>query len=98
MADFTRHQKKIIDRYYENKSDIMLTRLSELVSELYLTHADLKSDPTSRARQQAADRLWQRVGLAMKNLKVKPELAARILEQRDPKLLASHLSDWMARK
>lgn len=84
MADFTRHQKKIIDRYYENKSDIMLTKLSELVGELYLADSDKKRD-----------RLWERVGLAMKNLKVKPEAAARVLESRDPKLLANYLKDWL---
>ena len=85
MPDFTRHQKKIIDRYYENKSGIMLTKLSELVGELYLTTDEKK-----------LDRLWERVGLAMKNLKVKPETAARIMEKRDPKLLAGHLKDWLA--
>jgi hypothetical protein len=85
MADFTRHQKKIIDRYYENQSDIMLTKLSELVGELYLADSDKKRD-----------RLWERVALAMKNLKVKPEIAARILERRDPKVLASHLKDWLS--
>ena len=85
MADFTRHQKKIIDRYYENKSDIMLTKLSELVGELYLAESDKKRE-----------KLWERVALAMKNLKVKPETAVRILEQRDAKLLANHLKDWLA--
>src|SRR5262249_38194970 len=84
MADFTRHQKKIIDRYYENKSDIMLTKLSELVGELYLADTDKKRD-----------RLWERVSLAMKNLKVKPETAARVLESRDPKVLANYLKDWL---
>lgn len=84
MTDYTRHQKKIIDRYYENKEGIMLTKLSELVGELYLTTDEKK-----------LERLWERVGLAMKNLKVKPELAQRILERRDAKVLAGHLKDWM---
>src|SRR5436189_734094 len=84
MADFTRHQKKIVDRYYENKNDIMLTKLSELVGELYLADSDKKRD-----------RLWERVGLAMKNLKVKTQIAARILERRDPKVLAAHRKDWL---
>jgi hypothetical protein len=85
MPDYTRHQKKIIGRYYENKGDIMLAKLSELVGELYLADSDKKRE-----------RLWERVGLAMTNLKVKPDVAAHILDKRDVKLLAEHLKDWMA--
>jgi len=85
LADYTPHQKKIINRYYDHKSDIMLGKLAELVGELYLADSDKKRD-----------KLWERVGLAMKNLKVNPELAGHILEKRDPKLLAEHLRDWMA--
>ena len=36
MEDFTRHQQKIIKRYYENADSIQLQRLSELAGELYL--------------------------------------------------------------
>jgi hypothetical protein len=32
----------------------------------------------------------------MTNLKVKPDVAAHILDKRDVKLLAEHLKDWMA--
>jgi uncharacterized protein YaaW (UPF0174 family) len=85
LADYTRHQKKIINRYYDHKSDIMLAKLAELVGELYLADTDKKRD-----------KLWERVGLAMKNLKVKPELAGHILEKRDPKMLAEHLNEWVA--
>jgi hypothetical protein len=86
MSDFTRHQQKIVDRYYENKSDIMLTKLSELVGELYLAETDKKRD-----------KLWERVALAMKNLKIQPDLAAKIMEKRDPKDLAQHLNDWLTK-
>ncbi|MEK6642353.1 MAG: hypothetical protein AABZ08_00465 [Planctomycetota bacterium] len=86
MPDFTRHQQKIVDRYYENKSNIMLTKLSELVGELYLAETDKKRD-----------KLWERVALAMKNLKIEPVLAAAILARRDPKDLAQHLNDWLTK-
>ncbi len=86
MPDFTPHQKKIVDRYYENKGDIMLTKLSELVSELYLAESDKKRD-----------KLWERVALAMKNLKVRPDIAAKIMDRRDAKDLAQHLNDWLAK-
>lgn len=87
MPDFTPHQKKIVDRYYENKSDIMLTKLSELVSELYLAESDKKRE-----------KLWERVALAMKNLKVRPDIAAKIMERRDAKELAQHLNDWLTKR
>ncbi|MBI5762705.1 MAG: hypothetical protein HZA51_04185 [Planctomycetes bacterium] len=86
MPDFTPHQKKIVDRYYENKGDIMLTKLSELVSELYLAETDKKRD-----------KLWERVALAMKNLKIRPDIADKIMERRDAKELAQHLNDWLAK-
>lgn len=86
MPDFTPQQKKIVDRYYENKSDIMLTKLSELVSELYLAESDKKRE-----------KLWERVALAMKNLKVRPDIAAKIMERRDAKELAQHLNEWLTK-
>lgn len=87
MADLSRHQKKIVDRYYEHRDDIMLAKLSELAGELFLAEGEKK-----------VDRLWQRVELAMKNLKVKDAIARHILESRDPALLARHVKDWLADK
>ena len=83
MADFTRHQKKIVDRYYEHLDGIMLTKLSELVGELYLADTD-----------QKRDRLWGRVGKAIAKLKINPTIAAHIMETKSPELLAKHLTDW----
>jgi len=87
MTDYTPHQRRIIDRYYEHKDDIMLARLSELVGELFLADGD-----------KQRERLWERVALAMKNLKVPEKLSAHILAQRDPKLLAEHLKEWLGRE
>lgn len=87
MADLSRYQKQIVDRYYEHRDDIMLAKLSELAGELFLAEGDKK-----------IARLWQRVELAMKNLKVKEPLAKHILESRDPAVLARHVKDWLAEK
>lgn len=84
MREHTPHQKKIIERYYEQRDAIMLTKLSELVTELYLAETDKKRD-----------RLWDRVATAMSNLKIKPRIAEHILATRKPEVLASHLKDWM---
>ena len=85
MADFTRHQKKIVDRYYDNRDNIMVTKLSELVSELYLAETDKKKD-----------QLWKRAELAMRNLKWKEPIIAHQLAQRKPELLANQVKEWMA--
>jgi len=84
MGDFTPHQKKIINRYYDHRDEIMLTRLQELVTDLYLAESDAK-------RQ----RLWTRVASAMKALKVPPALADHILAQGKPELLAKNLRAWL---
>jgi hypothetical protein len=83
MTDHTPHQRKIIDRYYAHRDDIMLGKLADLVSELYLADTDTK---------RAA--LWKRVAAAMKNLKVPPAISKHILDSRDPQILATHLADW----
>ncbi|MBX3396600.1 MAG: hypothetical protein KF841_14660 [Phycisphaerae bacterium] len=85
MPDFTPHQKRIIERYYDHRDGIMLSKLSELASELFLAQTDRKRD-----------QLWKRVEQAMRNLKVEEALAARILKERRPELLARHLKDWLA--
>ncbi len=82
--EYTNYQKKLIERYYDNLDAIALSRLQELVGELYLADSDKKRE-----------RLWQRVAAAMDKLKVKPAIAAHILERRDPKILASNLEDWL---
>lgn len=84
MAEHTPHQKKIIENYYERRDEIMLNRLAELVTELYLAETD-------KRREQ----LWKRAEAAMTQLKVKPSIAAHILAKRRPEILASHLQDWM---
>ncbi len=84
MAEYTPHQKKIIENYYERRDEIMLNRLSELVTELYLAETD-------KRREQ----LWKRAEAAMTQLKVKPSIVTHILAKRRPELLASHVQDWM---
>ena len=42
MSNYTKHQKNIIDNYYKNLDSIMLQKLQELVTELYLAESDSK--------------------------------------------------------
>jgi hypothetical protein len=85
--DYSAYQTDVISRYYGNIDHIMLTKLSELVSELYLAKSEAR-------RKQ----LWQRVHKAMENLKVKPGIIRHIMERQDIEILAKNLQDWLAGK
>ena len=84
MPDYTRHQKKIIERYYDRRDEIMLAKLQEIVTELYLAETDAKRD-----------QLWKRVEKAMKTLKVSPGIAQHILTEAKPEILAKNLRNWL---
>jgi len=84
VAEHSRYQKKIIERYYDHRDEIMLTRLQEIATELFLAESDKKRD-----------QLWKRAAQAMKTLKVPERLAAHILEQRKADILARNLRDWL---
>jgi hypothetical protein len=75
------YRDKIIRNYYENRDDLMIQSLSEVVSELYLTSND-------RARTQ----LWRRAETAMRNLKVAEPEIARIVQNHDLGALAKLVS------
>lgn len=86
--EFTEYQKSVISDYYKNLDTIMLGKLSEMVSELYLADAE--------ADQAKQDRLWQRAHKAMLKLNVPPAIIDHIMEKRDVKILAKNLQDWLA--
>lgn len=83
MADYSRHQKGIIQRYYDNREKIMLERLGTIVTELFLVESDKKLDA-----------LWKRAAKAMDGLKVPKGLADHILSGRDAEVLARNVRDW----
>lgn len=84
VPDRTPYQKKVIERYYDQRDVIMLNKLQELVTELYLADTDKKRD-----------RLWARAETAMKNLKVAPAIMAHILETQRPEVLAANVTEWL---
>ena len=83
----SKYQKGVIDRYYENLDTIMLGKISELVTELYLTENPAKKQ-----------KLWQRVHKAMLNLKIKPAIVEHIMKTKSVEILAKNLRDWLAIK
>ncbi len=87
MADYSQNQKKIISRYYANLDQIVLNRLSEIATELYLA----ETEPQKK-------RLWERADKAMQKLKIPPNLSDHILESRNPEILAQNLKNWLKGK
>lgn len=65
----SRYQSRVIKRYYENLDAIMLRKLQELVTELYLADTDARKN-----------QLWERVRKAIINLKINPVIIDHIKE------------------
>lgn len=84
MADYSPHQKKIIDRYYDHRDEIMLTKLEETVTELFLADSDKKRD-----------RLWKKADKAMTQLKVPSTIRKHIITGRSIEVLARNIRDWL---
>jgi hypothetical protein len=85
--DYSSYQQSVISDYYKNLDSIMLEKLSELVSELFLAETEKK---------QA--RLWERAHKAMTNLKIPPAIIDHIMKKQDIQILAQNLQDWQAGK
>lgn len=82
--NYTPHQQNIISRYYDNLDTIMLTKLQEMVSDLYLADTQTKQD-----------RLWQRIHKAMTKLGAPPAIIEHIMAKRDIEILAKNVQDWL---
>jgi hypothetical protein len=86
MADYTKHQQKIIRNYYENRDEIALQRVQELVTELYL------SDGKKRIKH------WASLALHLGKLGVKPDVIAHLRKEDKPELVAGLVAKLMAKK
>jgi hypothetical protein len=83
--EYSDYQKSVISNYYKNLDTIMLQKISELVSDLYIADTPAKRD-----------RLWQRVDKAMEKLNIPPAIKQHILSKKDTEILAKNLQDWLA--
>ncbi|HOK65902.1 MAG TPA: hypothetical protein PK054_05950 [Anaerohalosphaeraceae bacterium] len=85
--EYTPHQQNIISNYYQHLDTILLGRVQELVSQIYLAQ-------TERQRQS----LWKRVEKALLKLKIPDFIRQHILQKKDVELLAKNLEEWMRSK
>ena len=84
QKDYSNYQQDVISGYYDNLDMIMLTKLQELVTELYLADSSAKQN-----------RLWDRAHKAMIKLKVKPAIVEHIMKTRSTTILAKNVADWL---
>ncbi len=84
MTEHSAYQQKLIQRYYDHRDGILLTRLEELIGALYLADSDRK-----------AEQGWKRVDKALVGLKIPNALRAKLLAGRDVESLARHVRLWL---
>ena len=76
MAERSKYQQNIIKNYYENRENIAIQRVQELVTELFL------SEGKKRTTQ------WERLEKHLLKLEVKQETIDALREKDDPQLVA----------
>ena len=86
MADRTPYQQRVIRNYYQNRDALMLQRLGEMLSDLYL------------AEGKARQRLWNRVAAALEKLSVPDVRIRHIVNSDNPSLLANLIKELLAKK
>ncbi|UCG47070.1 MAG: hypothetical protein JSU94_16420 [Phycisphaerales bacterium] len=83
-SELSNYQKSVISGYYDNLDTIMLQKLGELVTELYLADTEVRRNG-----------LWERARKAMVKLKIPPAIIDHIIRKKDVRILAKNLQDWL---
>lgn len=86
MGKRSSHQERIIKNYYRNYDSIMVQRLGELVTDLYL------------AEGKARAKLWERIAAALKNLEIPEQRIDHLLKSDNPTLVANLVQELQQRQ
>lgn len=81
----TKYQEKIIKNYYQNQDAILLQRLGEQVTELYL------AEGKARVKQ------WERVRASLEKLKIPASRIDHIVKSDNAALVAQALEELLAK-
>lgn len=81
---YSNYQQKVIKDYYKNIDKIALSRLQELVTELYLAETAAKKK-----------KLWERVEKALNNIDIPDSIRKNILAKKNIEVLARNINDWL---
>ncbi len=85
MAKRSNYQQAAIKNYYNNRDAIMMQRLGDLLTDLYL------------AEGKARKRIWDRAAAAMEKLGVRPERIAAIVADDNPAQLANLYKEMLGK-
>jgi len=83
MAERTKHQQKIIKRYYDNREAISLQKVQEFVTELYLS--------SGKKRAQ----YWTRIAGHLEKLGVDKKTIDHLVSEDKPELVAALVKKLM---
>ncbi len=83
MAKRSTYQKRVIRDYYQNRDAIMLQRLSDLVSDLYLAEGNKRAG------------IWKRVVGALEKLDVPAARIEHLVQSDNPALVAGLVKELM---
>ncbi len=85
MAEYSKYQQNVIKNYYDNQGTLLLQRLGEEVTELYL------------AEGKARAKRWQKITGILEKLKVPASRIEHLVESDNPSLLARLLEELLAK-
>jgi len=86
MPEFSKHQQKIIRNYYDNQDTILLQKLGEHITELFLSEG------------KARERRWKLIVAALEKLKVPPSRIEHLRKTDNPALVATLLEELLAKQ
>ncbi len=85
MAKRTPYQDRIIKNYYRNQDSIMIQRLGELVTDLYL------------AEGKARAKVWSRITATLRKLEVPKTRIDHLVQSDDPERVAAVLKELLGK-
>jgi hypothetical protein len=85
MAQLTRHQQSIVKRYYDNLDTVLLQRLGEQVTDLYLAEGKKRA------------KLWESVAVSLEKMGVPKSRIDRVKGSDDARQLATLLQELLAK-
>jgi len=85
MAKRSAYQERVIRNYYKNQDTIMLQRVGDLVTDLYLSEG------------KSRDRLWKRIAEALTKLEVPEKRIKALVATDDPAKVADLLRQLLSK-
>jgi len=84
MAERSKYQENIIKNYYKNQDTILLQRLGEQVTDLYLAEGKTRTS------------VWKKIQATLEKLKVPKTRIDHIVKADNPTMLAKLLEELLA--